>query len=75
MQPRRDSACWEPAGHEPLSGTSVSEIAERGLRVSADPLRSAARRARTVRVTSRRSFLVDSAGGSENLFRSNQAVK
>jgi len=38
MQPRRDSACWEPAGHEPLSGTSVSEIAERGLRVSADPL-------------------------------------
>ena len=36
MQLRRDSACWEPAGHEPLSGTSVSEIAERGLRVSAD---------------------------------------
>ena len=37
MQPRRDSACCEPAC-EPLSGTSVSEIAERGLRVSADPL-------------------------------------
>jgi len=38
MQFRRDSACWEPACHEPLSGTSVSEIAGRGLRVSADPL-------------------------------------
>ncbi len=38
MQPRRDSACCEPACHEPLSGMSVSEIAERGLRVSADPL-------------------------------------
>jgi len=46
MQFRRDSACWEPACHEPLSGTSVSKIAERGLRVSADPLRSGARRAR-----------------------------
>ena len=74
MQPRRDSACWEPACHEPLSGTSVSEIAERGLRVSAEPLRSAARRARTVRVASRRSFLIGSAGGSENRFRSNQSV-
>ena len=38
MQFRRDSACWEPACHEPLSGTSVSEIVARGLRVSADPL-------------------------------------
>src|SRR2546421_2785321 len=37
MQLRRDSACCEPACHEPLSGTSVSEIAERGPRVSTDP--------------------------------------
>src|SRR5437763_1150783 len=75
LQPRRDSACWEPACHEPLSGTSVSKIAERGLRVSADPLRSAARRARSVQVASRRSLLTGSAGGSENLFRSNQSVE
>ena len=74
MQFRRDSACCELACHEPLSRTAVSEIAERGPRVSADPCRSAARRARTMRVASRRSFLTGSAGGSENLFRSNQSV-
>jgi hypothetical protein len=38
MQLRRDSACCEPACHEPLNGTSVSEIAERGPRASAAPL-------------------------------------
>src|ERR1700674_1165127 len=38
MQLRRDSACCEPACHEPLNGTPVSEIAERGPRVSAAPL-------------------------------------
>jgi hypothetical protein len=38
MQLRRDSACCEPARHEPLNGMSVSEIAETGPRVNADPL-------------------------------------
>jgi len=76
MQFRRDNACWEPACHEPLSGTSVSEIVERGLRVSADPLAGRLPVAHvTVRVASRRLFLIGSAGGSENLFRNNQSVK
>ncbi len=38
MQFRRDSACWEPACHEPLSGTSVSEIVEKGSARERRPL-------------------------------------
>jgi hypothetical protein len=68
MQSRRDSACCEPACHEPLSGTSVSEIADKGFRAGArTPCRSAARRARAVRVASRRSFLTGSAGLGESV--------
>jgi len=75
MQLPRDSACCEPACHEPLNGTSVSEIAERGPRVSAGPLAGRLPAARTERVATRRSFLIGSAGGSENLLRSNQSVE
>jgi len=75
MQFRRDSGCSEPACHEPLSGTSVSEIAQRGPRVSADPLQVGCP-SRTYRAGwSQRLFLIGSAGGSENLFRNNQSVK
>jgi hypothetical protein len=38
MQRRRDSACCDLACHEPLNGTSVSEIAEKGSARERGPL-------------------------------------
>ena len=75
MQLRRDSACWEPACHEPLNGTSASGIAERGPRVSAAPLQVGCP-PRTYRASCDSTVvLIGSAGGSENLFPSNQSVE
>jgi hypothetical protein len=75
MQLRRDSACCELACHEPLNGTSVSEIAERGSRVNADPLPVGCP-PRTYRSGCVSTVVSQGLrGGSENLFRSNQSVE
>ena len=65
MQLRRDSACCEPAcRHEPLSGTSLSEIADKGSGRERGPLAGrlpAAHVPCEFRLDGR--FLIGSAGG------------